>query len=141
MRVTKSTTLPDLAGVPAEDSPGEAAAAGSEAPGGGTGHLTDPQPQGISADELTRAAVHVDALALAALRALAAPSDPAGHMDALARLRAAVMGGHDLAIAATRHRRPEPTIEPVSLPRDPDPDPDLAAALAALSQEDSLDDD
>ena len=117
-----------------EGSPsGAAAAAGIEATGGGgTGQpVSAPEFEaGISSADLARAEAHVDALMIGALRALAAPSDEAGHLSALASLRAAVAGGQDVAIAQNRHARPEPTITPVRPPWTPDPA--LAAAAAAV---------
>ena len=117
-----------------EGSPSEAtAAAGLEATGGGgTGQpVSAPEFEaGISSAELDRAEARVDALMIAALRALAAPSDEAGHLSALASLRACVAGRQDLATAAARHHRPEPTITPVRPPWTPDPT--LAAAAAAV---------
>ena len=142
--MTKPPAVPNLVEVPAEDSldrpdPAEQRWHGADL-GGVAGPPLEAGPQiGISAVELDRAAAHVDAIMLAALLALAAPSEPAAHLRALAMLRAALAGSQDLAVASNRHRQPRVQVE---VRPTPPPVPQIgmdalhAAALAAIQEED-----
>lgn len=115
-----ATKLAALTGVT-----GKAAAAGIEATGRG---------HGLTAATLAAATATVEVLLLEAVRALAAPGDAATHLAALAQLRAAVMGGHDLEPLTHRYVPPV-FVQPVPIPPPPDPETDaaLAAAMAALT--------
>ena len=89
MRTLKSTDVPNAAGLPAEDRPGVAAAAGSEVPGGGPGPL--------SASAMASAVRHTETVKTRALAALVAPGSHDEHVQALLELRAAVAGLQDLS--------------------------------------------
>ena len=96
MRTTpKSTDVPNAAGLPAEDRPGVAAAAGSEVPGGGHGPAVA-SGQALSPSEMAAAVQHVEAVKSRALVVLVASGTHDEHVQALLELRAAVAGLHDL---------------------------------------------
>ena len=131
MRTPKSTDVPNAAGLPAEDKPGMAAAAGvtevrtgggpgrdvgaagAVAPGGGPGPAVA-SGQALSPSEMASAVQHTEAVKSRALAVLVATGTHDEHVQALLELRAAVAGLHDLVgagrllpagtSAPTRHR-------------------------------------
>ena len=88
--------VPDLAGdLLTGVGPSMAAAAGTEAPGGGPGPAVAPV-QALSPCEMTSALGHAEAVKSRALAALVAPGSHDEHVQALLELRAAVTGLADL---------------------------------------------
>ena len=88
---------PDLAGdLLTGVGPSMAAAAGTEAPGGGPGPAV-PSGQALSPSEMAAALRHTEAVKLRALAVLVAPGSHDEHVQALLELRAAVAGVQDLA--------------------------------------------
>ena len=114
--------------------PSMAAAAGTEAPGGGPGPAV-PSGQALSASDMTSALGHAEAVKSRALAALVAPGSHDEHVQALLELRAAVAGLQDLAGAgrllpagvSVRTRNHLAVTDDQSL---------FAAAAAALAMED-----
>ena len=113
MRTPKSTDVPNAAGLPAEDKPGMAAAAGvtevrtgggpgrdvaaagAVAPGGGPGPAVA-SGQALSLSEMASAVKHTEAVKSRALGLLVAPGTHDEYVRALLELRAAVAGLQDL---------------------------------------------
>ena len=99
MRTPKSTDVPNAAGLPAEDKPGMAAAAGvtEVRTGGGPGPVPAAAPgQALSPSEMASAVWHTEAVKSRALAVLVAPGTHDAHVQALLVLRAAVAGLQDL---------------------------------------------
>ena len=87
---------PDLAGdLLTGVGPSMAAAAGTEAPGGGPGPAV-PSGQALSPSDMAAALRHTEAVKARALAVLAAPGTHDEHVQALLELRAAVAGLADL---------------------------------------------
>ena len=97
MRTLKSTDVPNAAGLPAEDRPGRAAAAGvaEVSTGGGPGPATALGAP-LSVSEMSAAVQHTEAVKARALAVLVAPGTHDEHVQALLELRAAVAGLADL---------------------------------------------
>ena len=98
MRTLKSTDVPNAAGLPAEDRPGMAAAAGGTEvrTGGGPGPAVAPG-QALTPSEMASAVQHTEAVKSRALAVLVAPGTHDEHVQALLELRAAVAGLQDLS--------------------------------------------
>ena len=97
MRTLKSTDVPNPAGLPAEDRPGMAAAAGVlEVRTGGEPGLDVAPAGGLSPSAMAAAVKHVEAVKTRALAVLVAPGTHDEHVAALLVLRAAVAGLQDL---------------------------------------------
>ena len=98
MRTLKPTDVPKTAGLPAEDRPGMAAAAGvAEVNTGGGPGLVVPSGQALSPSAMAAALGHAEAVRARALAVLVAPGSHDEHVRALLELRAAVAGLQDLA--------------------------------------------
>ena len=105
--------VPDLAGVPfTEDSSSMAAAAGTEAPGGGPGPAVA-SGQALSPCEMAAAVQHTEAVKTRALAALVAPGTHDEHVQALLELRAAVAGLNDLPVAGAGRLLPAGVSVPI----------------------------
>ena len=151
MRTPKSTDVPNAAGLPAEDRPGMAAAAGvtevrtggghGPAPaaaagvtevrtGGGPGPAVAPA-QSLSPSAMASAVLHTQAVKSRALAALVAPGTHDEYVRALLELRAAVAGLQDLVGAG--RLLPAGTSAPTRYRAVTDDRALLAAASAALA--------
>ena len=95
MRTLKPTDVPNPAGLPAEDRPGMATAAGGTEvrTGGGHGPVPAAAPgQALSPSAMAAAVQHTEAVKSRALAALVAPGTHEEHVQSLLELRAAVTG-------------------------------------------------